>query len=136
MRISLVNTIFSVKYLLKQIQQKLIYNLKMIEIQEIRRKNLKSLAAEFKAQGQSMPNVTEINKSYLSQMLNGYPIGEKTARKIEKAAGKPELWLDQEDTLSAEHRELIRRIEEFPDEHLHVLSAFVDSLSQIDKKNQ
>ena len=106
----------------------------MNKIQEIRLRNLKVLLSEFGSQ-RAMADAIEVNKSYLSQMFSGYPIGEKTARKIEKAAGKPSLWLDQDGALSPKQLELIQKVRNFPDEHLHILSAFVDSLSQVNKKN-
>lgn len=113
----------------------------MNDVQKLRLQNLKSLLDELRSIGLSKIEASEMfgfkNSSYLSQMLSGHrTIGEKTARKIEKAAGKAHLWLDQDDAFTPKQQEVIKKIRNFPDEHLYALSAFVDSLTQSNKKNQ
>ena len=106
-------------------------------MQKLRLQNLKILLNEFHSKSEASEVFGFKNSSYLSQMLSGHRlIGEKTARKIEKAAGKPAMWLDQDDEFTEKQLEVIQKIKDFPNEHLYALSAFVDSLSRASKNNQ
>lgn len=62
---------------------------------ETRRRRLGQLLGEYQRQ-QDLADKMGVEQNYISQLLTGKKaFGEKTARKIEKAAGKPEKWLDE-----------------------------------------
>jgi len=61
---------------------------------ETRRDNLRFLVALYPSQS-ALAEIIGVHPSYMNQLLHGRRnIGEKTARKIETAAGLDELWLD------------------------------------------
>ncbi|MDA9090776.1 helix-turn-helix domain-containing protein [Porticoccaceae bacterium] len=62
--------------------------------QNIRVQNLRELIAEFGSQAK-LADAVGCTASVISQLVTGHrDVGEKLARKIEKGASKPPLWLD------------------------------------------
>lgn len=61
-----------------------------------RRRRLALLVSEFRTQ-EALASAVGFEANYISQLLSGKKsFGEKTARKIEKGAKKPEEWLDED----------------------------------------
>ena len=89
-----------------------------------------------------LEDITGVSYSGISQWFNGdtknieyrhlkaigdyYKVSAEYLMGIEK---------NQEKALTAKQQEAIQKVRDFPEEHLHILVAFVDSLSQEDKKN-
>lgn len=72
---------------------------------EIRQHNLKLLSSEFDSQ-RAFADALDATPAYINHLLTGYrKIGEKTARKYEKALGKPCYWMDlrHDNDSDAEH---------------------------------
>lgn len=68
----------------------------MKDIQKIRIRNLKNLIDKAKSQAK-LADTIGVTASVISQLATGHrPLGEKLARKIELAAGRNPLWLDQD----------------------------------------
>ena len=62
---------------------------------DLRRQNLKKWIDEkYKGVQANFVNAIDINQGELSALLKNKSFGEKKARKIEKIAGMPEMWLD------------------------------------------
>lgn len=79
-----------------------------MDIRDVRRRRLRELKDELGSQ-QAIADRLQGEQNYISGLLSGKkPFGEKTARKIEKACGKPEKWLDQLETSEE------RRVSEWP----------------------
>lgn len=65
-----------------------------MDINHIRVLRLKELIKAHGSQ-REMASAMDLDASYISQLVNGNrSIGEKTARKIEALAKKPEMWMD------------------------------------------
>lgn len=61
---------------------------------EIRKKRLKELASQYQTQA-ALASALDVTPGYVNQLLIGTRgIGEKVARKIESACGKPHGWMD------------------------------------------
>lgn len=61
-----------------------------------RRQNLRTVLEEQGGPASFAKKLGQSGPSFLSQMANGHrAITEKTSRRIEQAAGKPEYWMDQ-----------------------------------------
>lgn len=61
-----------------------------------RRQNLRIVLEEQGGPASFAKKLGQSGPSFLSQMANGHrAISEKTSRRIEQAAGKPEYWMDQ-----------------------------------------
>ncbi|WP_238878649.1 hypothetical protein [Achromobacter xylosoxidans] len=64
-----------------------------------RRQNLRTVLEEQGGPASFAKKLGQSGPSFLSQMANGHrTISEKTSRRIEQAAGKPEYWMDQPHT--------------------------------------
>lgn len=70
----------------------------MGEEQEIRRIRLRKLIEDdFEGTAARFAELYDAEPSYISNLLSGRQnIGERVARKIERVAGKPKLWLDSD----------------------------------------
>jgi len=69
--------------------------LEMTTTIDLRRQNLKKWIDEkYKGVQANFVNAIDINQGELSALLKNKSFGEKKARKIEKIAGMPEMWLD------------------------------------------
>lgn len=69
-----------------------------MKIDEIRRENLVLILSNY-GKDKDFAEKLGLDAARLSQLKHGHEnIGEKTARQIEKAAGKPERWLDMPTT--------------------------------------
>lgn len=65
------------------------------KLNEQRRANLRQVLIEQDGPASFAKKLGLSGPSFLSQMVNGHRvITEKTSRRIEKAAGKPEYWMD------------------------------------------
>jgi hypothetical protein len=72
------------------------HNLRM-SLADIRKRRLRLLILEFGSQKVLSETCGFESDNYLSQLLSPKkPFGEKVARKIERAARKPEMWLDED----------------------------------------
>lgn len=61
-----------------------------------RRENLRQVLIEQGGPASFAKKLGQAGPSFLSQMVNGHRvITEKTSRRIEQLAGKPEYWMDQ-----------------------------------------
>ena len=64
-----------------------------------RRANLRTVLQEQGGPASFAKKLGQAGPSFLSQMVNGHRvITEKTCRRIEREAGKPEYWMDQAHT--------------------------------------
>lgn len=69
-----------------------------MKIEEIRRANLSKLV-EDSATIAALANAAEISESYISTILSGARnAGSRIARKLERATGRPEGWMDIDHT--------------------------------------
>lgn len=81
-----------------------------MDIQDTRRRRLELLESEVGGQ-KALIEITGLAQAYLSNLKhNRSKFGEKTARKIEKLAGKPYLWLDDVDVTTAHAAEVESQI--------------------------
>lgn len=65
------------------------------KLNQQRRTNLKQILVEQGGPASFAKKLGQAGPSFLSQMVNGHRvISEKTSRRIEEAAGKPEYWMD------------------------------------------
>lgn len=65
------------------------------KLNQQRRENLRQILIEQKGPASFAKKLGQAGPSFLSQMVNGHRvISEKTSRRIEEAAGKPEYWMD------------------------------------------
>jgi hypothetical protein len=64
-----------------------------MDIQETRRARLRLLVKEFSTQT-ALAKQLDVEQNYISRLLKNGHFGEKTARKIETKANKPQGWLD------------------------------------------
>lgn len=65
------------------------------KLSQQRRTNLKQILTEQGGSASFAKKLDLSGPSFLSQMVNGHRvITEKTSRRIEQAAGKPEYWMD------------------------------------------
>jgi transcriptional regulator with XRE-family HTH domain len=77
-----------------------------MEIQEIRRRKLLALRAEYKT-FEALEDKTGVAASYLSQIKNGTRnMGNRVARKIELKIGQQRGWMDRADETSLPQDEL------------------------------
>ncbi len=76
-----------------------------MDIEDIRRDNLRALLRKHGTQA-ALSEVIDVPPSYISRLLsrgrNRKHLKEDLARKIEKTAGLPHLWLDRSDASPAE----------------------------------
>lgn len=65
------------------------------KLNQQRRANLKQILREQGGPASFAKALGQAGPSFLSQMVNGHRvISEKTSRRIEEAAGKPQYWMD------------------------------------------
>lgn len=66
------------------------------KLNQQRRENLRQVLIEQGGPASFAKKLGQAGPSFLSQMVNGHRvITEKTSRRIEQLAGKPEYWMDQ-----------------------------------------
>lgn len=66
------------------------------KLNQQRRENLRQVLSEQGGPASFAKKLGQAGPSFLSQMVNGHRvITEKTSRRIEEVAGKPEYWMDQ-----------------------------------------
>ncbi|MFA0813891.1 hypothetical protein [Microbulbifer epialgicus] len=98
----------------------------MVTIKEIRRTNARYLAQRFRNQ-REFADAASITRSQLSQLIGPNPaenIGSAIAKRMEKAAGRPEGWLDRE------HPKLSGK-QEVPPERYIDSSKLVEAVQEI-----
>lgn len=81
------------------------YSRAVTTIKDIRRENLTLLLTEYRRDGKTQADFAralDVEPAYVSQLVTGVrEIGDKTGRKVERVAGKPEGWMDRPQTLPA-----------------------------------
>ena len=81
-----------------------------MSIKDTRRRKLAELEREVGGQSELISK-TGLAQAYLSNLKTGHAsFGEKAARKLEKLAGKPYLWLDDVSIKSVDLGEIDRQI--------------------------
>ena len=82
-----------------------------MDIKQTRRRRFAELEREVGGQSELI-RITGLAQAYVSNLKTGHTsFGEKAARKIEKLAGKPYLWLDAVSVRSVDLSEIERQID-------------------------
>lgn len=109
-----------------------------MKMRDVRQANFLRLLREFPGRQREFADLIDESPSFVSQWKSGgRPIPDDTARAIERAVGKPHLWLDElhnglrdaESEHSAKRAKLHRLLELIPEENLDALEIVAEGLS-------